>query len=207
MQEKNNSITMLIIDESGSMRRMSDFVEELYSEIIFEIKKGLSQYSDSRHYFECWSFNSCEISQRVPLTEIFNDSNVTIGYTPMGRTPLLDAIGTAINKLEKRIHVNSQLRSIHVDVCIVSDGLENHSSEYSYLDIRKMIFNCEKHGWSFSYYGTNHDVHQVGSKLAIQDISYFQPTKEGFQIISTNFKTKMRKSKSLYLNPKKGGQK
>ena len=207
MQEKNSSITMLIIDESGSMRRMSDFVEELHSEITNEIKNGLIKHPESRHYLECWSFNSCEITQSIPLTEVFNDSDIVLDYTPMGRTPLLDAIGTAVSKLEKRIHVNPQLQSTHVDVCIVSDGLENYSSEYSYPEIRKMIFNCEKKGWSFSYYGTNHDVHRVGSKLAIQDVSYFQPTKKGFQIISTNFKTKMRKSKSFYLNPKKGGQK
>lgn len=207
MQENYSSITMLIIDESGSMRQIKNFVEELHSEITSDIIKGIPKYPGIRQFFECWCFNSTEISQRTPLMELLEDSIVPFDFDGCGRTPLLDAIGTAISKLESRIKYNPVLANIHVDVCIVTDGYENHSKEYTYDGIKQMITHKEKQGWKFSYYGANHDVKHVGNRLSIIDINTFEPNKGGIKGVSKNFRSKLIQSKEDYFRYKKGGRK
>ena len=80
---------------------------------------------------------------------------------PRGRTALLDAIGKTLNRLY----------FMQETICvIITDGLENASTEYEKSTVVSMIEFREKRGWKFIYLGANQDAIQEGSSLGIDSI-------------------------------------
>ncbi len=61
------SITLLIIDESGSMGGMEDFVQETYHGIVKEMVTELDEMPDLQQFLEVWTFEGRNINQRIPL--------------------------------------------------------------------------------------------------------------------------------------------
>lgn len=51
--------------------------------------------------------------------------------------------------------------------CILTDGLENASSEMTALQVRKLIAGCEAKGWTFIYMGANQDAWSSGGELGL----------------------------------------
>jgi uncharacterized protein YegL len=77
-------------------------------------------------------------------------------YVPRGWTPLLDAVGSTVAKLDDDWKAEKPDRCI---VVVFTDGQENHSREYSKAKVRAMIEAREKSGmWSFIYIGANVDA-------------------------------------------------
>jgi hypothetical protein len=86
-------------------------------------------------------------------------------YVPDGATAMLDAVGQTIKRLEKDA---AEIDVASVLVCIISDGLENASREYTYADIAEHIqrLTATKR-WTFTYLGSNQDLSQISQHLNI----------------------------------------
>jgi len=154
----------LILDRSGSM-----------SVIKCDTIGGVNQYIDSQKNgpgecrFSLVQFNESHeklhdgklISEVGPLT--------TETFVPYGCTALFDAIGNTINSTGRRLaamHENN--RPDKVIVVIVTDGLENSSTEFSGQQIREMIdHQTGKYNWEFVFVGANQDAILSGNKLGI----------------------------------------
>lgn len=78
-------------------------------------------------------------------------------YYADGCTALLDAVGTTINRLDKKDTEN-------VLFVIATDGLENSSREFSRDDIKKMI---KSHEWEFLFLGADIDSFSEASSIGI----------------------------------------
>ncbi len=80
-------------------------------------------------------------------------------YRPGGGTPLYDAIGKGMSKVNAQIEDGD-----HVLVTIITDGEENSSEEWTLKMVRSMIEKLKKQNWTFTLIGTdNLDVETIGS--------------------------------------------
>ena len=96
-------------------------------------------------------------------------------YNPGGGTPLYDAIGKGIAKVNAQVEDGD-----HVLVTIITDGEENSSEEWTLKMVRTMIEKLKKQNWTFTLIGTdNLDVETMAQSFAIEEHMEFQQDEEG----------------------------
>lgn len=137
-----------------------------------------------------------------PLTEA--------DYEVGGTTALLDAIGSAIQKIgnaQKR--TSEEERADKVMFVITTDGMENASCEYNYKKIHEMIGRQkQKFNWEFIFLGANIDAvatakqFGVGEEFAVEYHADAEGTQLNYQVLSEAV-TSFRTGKSLDRNWKK----
>ena len=86
-------------------------------------------------------------------------------FVPRGGTAMLDAIGRTLN--EQGARIKSDAWADKVIVCILTDGQENQSREYTAAKVKEMVQHAEKHGWSFVYLAANQDAFASGAQYGI----------------------------------------
>lgn len=91
------------------------------------------------------------IHQFRPVTEIPELTPDT--FVPRASTPLLDAMGRAINDLGRRLSaLAEEQRPSRVVMVIITDGQENSSTEFPQDQIGKMVKEQqEKYNWQFVF--------------------------------------------------------
>ena len=77
-------------------------------------------------------------------------------FSPRGSTALFDAIGRTLNEQGERIAKEKWAEL--VVVCIITDGEENASREYSRERIQEMVKHAEANGWQFLFLAANQDA-------------------------------------------------
>ena len=109
-------------------------------------------------------------------------------YFVRGCTALLDAVGTAIEKMDNvQKHLPESHKAGKVIFVITTDGLENSSERFSYEKIRRMISAKKECGWEFLFLGANIDAGKEAEKIGIarnRSVTY-ENDSEG---IAINFK-------------------
>jgi len=114
-------------------------------------------------------YNGENIKDVVPL----NSDTYTLG----GTTALLDAIGRTVNDVNKRLtstvkcgscgHEEQKPKS-KVLVAVLTDGLENASSDFSKKQINELIDKQSKeYDWQFMFLAANQDAISAGMSLGI----------------------------------------
>jgi uncharacterized protein YegL len=88
-------------------------------------------------------------------------------WIPRGMTALYDAIGKTINQVKTTHSKLGDEKPAKILVCIVTDGEENASNEYSLDAIKKLIKDCEKDDWNFLYLAANQDAFSVGKSFGV----------------------------------------
>jgi len=93
----------------------------------------------------------------------------TEAYRPRGSTALLDAVGRTIRAFRKRIKaLPKQKRPDQVIFAIFTDGLENASRKYTWLDIAEMIQKRQKkNGWEFLFLAAGQDAIASAAQMNI----------------------------------------
>lgn len=183
---------LIILDESGSMESIKPQIISGFNETVQNIKGAQRMYPEQEHFISLVSFNS--LGQKLihfidpvdKLNQIDDEK-----YQPEASTPLFDAIGFAINKLN---HVVFKEPESNVLVTIMTDGEENASREFSGEDIKKLIEDLKQKKWTFTYIGTDHDVEHIAVSLSITNTLMFEKNPEG---INTMFK-KVNDSRQAY---------
>ena len=148
---------IFIIDESGSMASMGDEPVQAVNRFIQDQKIAMG---DDGASFSLWKFNSkvVKLIDDIPLKDVKEFSD----FSPDNMTALYDAVGCAIESKKKK----SSFKNV---ICIIlTDGLENSSSEFSAENIRDMIKDMEdNHNWKFVYLGANQDAFKVGGGIGV----------------------------------------
>jgi hypothetical protein len=92
-----------------------------------------------------------EVVHRVkPIQEVPGLDHHT--FVPRGMTPLLDALGRAINDLDAwQVGLKSEALPEHIIVAVVTDGMENASCEFRRADISRLIEKRTAAGWHFIF--------------------------------------------------------
>ena len=115
-------------------------------------------------------------------------------YNPCGGTPLYDAIGTAISKLNAQTTERD-----NVLVTIITDGEENCSQEYNLKMVKTLIDKMKKQGWTFTLIGTdNLDVEGRAGKMCIDNhLAFTQDDRGTREMFARENKARMRFNESL----------
>lgn len=160
---------LLIVDESGSMASIADQTVTGYQEILQTIGQAETKHPETRQYVSLVSFSTERIRRHFDLTPVKDIlQSGPIDYEPDGGTPLWDCVGGAVTRLRHQLDLQgSEAQSTAVFVSILTDGYENSSVTYSQIDISDLIKTLQQVGWSFTYIGTDHDVHRVTDAIHI----------------------------------------
>jgi hypothetical protein len=92
---------------------------------------------------------------------------------------MLDAVGQTIDRLERE---GSQIDQASVLVCVISDGQENSSNDYTYASVAERIQRLTAtERWTFTYLGSNQDLSAVSESLSISmaNTSSYAASREG----------------------------
>ncbi len=155
---------VFIIDKSGSMAGMEKDTVGGFNAAVAKQKKCTGSALVSLVLFSGRSevvYDRVDIDSVPALTE--DD------YLPGGSTALLDAVGDAVRHISNvHKYARSEDRPSKTVFVIITDGLENTSSRYTYRDIKSLIDRQkEACGWEFLFLGANIDSEREADRLGI----------------------------------------
>ena len=107
------------------------------------------------------------ICEAVPVQEAVALDATT--YIPRAQTPLLDALGTLIERTGERLSaIAAAERPGTVIFAILTDGLENASRRFTRERIFEMIRQQQEvYSWNFIYLGANQDALRESERIGI----------------------------------------
>lgn len=162
----NNNLTELvfILDRSGSMGGLESDTIGGFNSMLEEQKEGCGDVLLSTILFD----DKIEfLHDRVDIKTV--EKLTRNDYRVGGCTALLDALGNAINHIDK-VQKNSpeSIRPGKTMFIITTDGLENSSHEYTYASIKKLV-EQKKEGshWEFIFLGANMDAISAAADIGI----------------------------------------
>ena len=176
--EAKNIYNLIILDESGSMSAIERQAVTAMNETIQGIRKAWKQNPEQNFFVSLVVFegNGTQgvrtVRDRVPIENI--EDLRPEEYHPGSLTPLYDAMGVGINTLGK---VTKEEDSVLVT--IITDGMENSSTEFSGKAIKTLVSEKREDGWTFAYIGANQDAVEVAQELQIHNALNFEATAVG----------------------------
>jgi hypothetical protein len=177
MNTKHQVHNLIILDESGSMNSIKETIISGFNELVETVKGIAQKYPEQEHFISMVSFNSLDFKElhlMDPVNKLHRINSDS--YEPSATTPLYDAMGSSITKLD---HSLKEIKNKDVLVTLLTDGMENASKEYSHEAIKRLVGEKKKAGWTFTYIGTDHDIEQVSYSLSIDNYISFDKTHEG----------------------------
>lgn len=174
--QKRRIVNLIIVDESGSMSLIERQALTGLNETLATVRRMQEHDPAVEQRVTLLTFNSehiCYVFDNAP-TRYTHD----IGpreYRPAGATPLYDAIGRGVSK------VNAQTGAGDVVlVTIITDGEENCSREYGLRMVKQLIEKMKQQRWTFTFIGTdNLDVRRMARDMAIDNHMEFAEDAEG----------------------------
>jgi len=155
MQTPQRHISLLL-DRSGSMNSIRDDIIGSVNRFWNDQKMTGVPTTATMMLFDSQNPFDCMLENR-PIEEV-PELNLHY-YQPRGGTPLLDAIGSAINSLSRHIlTVSKESRPNGIIFVVVTDGQENSSIEFSHADIKNLILEKEAAGWQVEFLSSDLDA-------------------------------------------------
>ena len=138
------TLVAFLLDRSGSM-------ETCRAETISGFNGYLDELNKKKNTlrFTLTQFDSISVDllyDAVLLKDV--DKLTTKTYVPRGNTPLYDAMGVTIRATEKKAGEKYDVLFV-----VLTDGLENASSDWDQAKINQLIKDKEKETWTFAYIG------------------------------------------------------
>jgi Mg-chelatase subunit ChlD len=167
---------LIIVDESGSMSIIRKQAFAGMNETLQTVRQMQKKFPDQEQRVSLVTFDTSHTTWHYDNTPASDTKDLDWkAYNPSGGTPLYDAMGSAISK------VNAQVTDgDNVLVTVITDGEENSSQEWTLKMIRTMIEKLKKQKWTFTLIGTdNLDVETMAQSFAIEEHMEFQQTETG----------------------------
>jgi uncharacterized protein with von Willebrand factor type A (vWA) domain len=160
---------LVIADRSGSMGAIKDDAIGGFNTFLEEQQKLDGNANMTLVLFDDQyevPFESKNLQDVKPLTEST--------FVPRGMTAMNDAIGKAVHSLIGR----NPERAI---ICILTDGMENASHEYTTAQIKDLMKDVEKKKWEVVYLAANQDAFAEGGARGISNNISYDATKMGIR--------------------------
>ena len=186
---------MIIVDESGSMCVIERQALAGINETIETVKKMQQLHPDMEQRISLLTFDSGHKTFKYDNVKADNVNTLSArDYNPRGGTPLYDAIGIAIAKLNAQTSEKD-----NVLVTIITDGEENCSEEYNLHMVKTLISKMKKQGWTFTLIGTdNLDVEGMAGSMNIDNHLAFTQDEEGTRMMfARENRARMRYNESV----------
>lgn len=189
----------MLLDRSGSMGDIKEFIIEGFNDFIKEQQKvsgdltvSLVQFDDE--YETLFDFEN--INKITFLTDKI--------YAPRGMTALNDSWVRLIEETGKKLSsMKEEDRPEKVLLVSLSDGLENKSIKYQGVEgdayIKNLVEQQENiYNWKFLYIGANQDAKKEGTSRGVNNYMNFKATQAGVGAAFASFTT----NAALYRNSK-----
>lgn len=176
--EKTQVFNVIILDRSGSMECIREAAIDGFNETLAGIKKAQEKFEKTQnHFVSLVTFCACEtrhVYDKTPVNETkplsFND------YQPCCNTPLYDAMGFTLTAMQGYVKA---IEDAVVIVTIITDGMENASTEYNGTTIKKLVERLRGEGWTFTYMGANQNAEKVAESMSIRNSRNFDYSNNG----------------------------
>ena len=157
---------LIIVDESGSMSIIRNEALVGLNETIETCQKMQELHPEMEQRITLISFDSNHFKVHLDNEPAIKARKLTVeDYRPNAATPLYDAIGKGISKLNAQTGVGE-----NVLVTIITDGEENCSHEFNLKLVKNLIEKQKAQGWTFTLIGTdNLDVEGMAGSLSIDN--------------------------------------
>lgn len=167
---------LLVVDESGSMSIIRRQALVGINETLATIQKMQKAHADLEQRVTLITFDSTHTNVFYDNVRASNANPLKVkDYIPCGATPLYDAIGMGIAKINALTTEDDS-----VLVTIITDGEENCSEEYSLKMIKNLIEKLKKQNWTFTFIGTDDlDVENIALDMGIDNHLQFSEDEAG----------------------------
>ena len=167
---------LLVVDESGSMSIIKRHALVGINETLTTIQKMQETHKNLEQRVTLITFDSTHTNVFYDNVRASNANPLKAkDYNPCGATPLYDAIGMGIAKINALTTKDDS-----VLVTIITDGEENCSEEYSLKMIKNLIDKLKKQNWTFTFIGTDDlDVESIAMDMGIDNHLQFSEDEAG----------------------------
>ncbi len=183
----NKVLVSVVLDRSGSMQSCRDKTIEGYNEYLNALRTDKeSEYNITLIQFD-HDVKGCDLTVCYvdkPIADVPDLTSLT--YQPRGSTPLYDAIGECIRRVEAKDRA--------VINVIITDGQENSSQEFTLNTIKALVKEKEAESQTFVFLGANIDAFAVGATFGAQamNTSNYATTQTVAAFTNTAHSTMMR---------------
>lgn len=183
---------LIIVDESGSMSVIREQAFAGINQTLSTIREMQEKYTDTEQHVTMLSFDSNHMKWHYDSTDAKDTHNMKWeDYEPCACTPLYDAIGQSVSKLDSQVKEGD-----NVLVTIITDGEENSSREWTLKMVNALIEKLKKRKWTFTLIGTdNLDVEGMAHSMSIDDHLCFTEDAAGTERM---FKRERRSRERFY---------
>ena len=167
---------LLVVDESGSMSIIERQALVGINETLTTIQKMQKTHKNMEQRVTLITFDSTHKKLFYDNVSAHHANPLkTRDYNPCGGTPLYDAIGMGIAKVNALTTEDDS-----VLVTIITDGEENCSEEYDLKMIKNLIEKLKKQNWTFTFIGTDDlDVENIAHDMGIDNHLQFSEDEAG----------------------------
>ncbi len=173
---KKRVFNLIIVDESGSMSIIHQQAFAGMNETMETVRSIQKKYPETEQRITLITFDSDHTKYHYDNQPADMTDNLKWeSYNPSGATPLYDAMGSAISRLNAMTEKDD-----NVIVTVITDGEENCSREWNLKMIRGLIEKLKEQNWTFTLIGTdNLDVESMAHSMAIDEHMEFKQDVEG----------------------------
>jgi Mg-chelatase subunit ChlD len=149
----------LVLDESGSMGHLrQSTIDGANAWLADQRRDGPNDHLDLI-MFDSREGEWVRVKRSGKLCEV--DDLTLADYNPNGGTPLYDAVGFTLNRIELAAEGRK------VVVVVMTDGFENASREFTREAVAAKIAEKEAAGWTIMYLGANQDAKAVAQAVGM----------------------------------------
>ena len=155
-----DTLLVLVVDRSGSMQTIRDDME---GGIAALLKEQAQQPGKCRVTLAQFDTEYELVWRAVPIAEIDHYQ-----LMPRGNTALLDALGRTIGEVKSELAALPAVeRPEHIVFAVVTDGMENASTEWTRDKVMSAVKEQMDAGWHFTFLGANQDAIREGGNLGM----------------------------------------
>ena len=154
---------VFVIDRSGSMGGLESDTIGGYNATLQRHRQLDGECTVSTVLFD----NEAEvICDRLPIAQV--RPMTAADYQVRGCTALLDALGGSMRHISRvQRYMPQGHKAEQVIFVVITDGMENASSRYTYAQVRAAVEKHRAEGWEFLFLGANIDAAAEANRFGI----------------------------------------
>lgn len=182
------SLLVVVLDRSGSMTSIKNDMEEGLNGFLAAQKK---EPGDCRLTFAQFDTEYEVLADYIDLKDA-----PYFTLTPRGSTALYDAIGQTLATVDEGLR-KATPKPENIIVCIVTDGQENASKEWTSEKVKELI-ESRPYNWKFTYLGANQTAILEASRMGITAATSltYTPTSAGIRASYGSLSTSVSHTRS-----------
>lgn len=185
---------ILVVDDSGSMRGYIGAARMALASLLGAVRVMPGQVDVTVYKFgDRWRV----LCERAPLAQVEGVEAQLTGDS--GSTALNDTIGAAIGVAQAWPDANAAGTSFFLG--IVTDGEENHSTEFTLEAVRQLVQRVTATGrWTVAYAGAGSNPRSYARQIGIPDgnVTAFEASARGFEDVGNRYASSTRSLASAY---------